>query len=88
MVSTALMASQGSSTTIRNQQQNVNIQNLSQIVKSVRADISHLKAQLESLPPFPEGKCTLNHGSNEFQSIRVTAAVSSGPLPEQRRENR
>ena len=35
---------------------NNNIQNLSQIVKSVRADIAHLKAQMESLPPFPEGK--------------------------------
>lgn len=32
------------------------VQDVASIVKSVRADIAHLKAQLESIPPFPEGK--------------------------------
>jgi hypothetical protein len=32
------------------------------IVKSVQADISHLKNQLQNLPPFPQGKYLFNQG--------------------------
>ena len=40
--------------------QNANVQNLSQIIRSVRADISHIKAQMESMPAFPDGKSKQN----------------------------
>ena len=38
-----------------------NVQEINQIVKSVKADIAHLKTQLENLPPFPEGKSERFH---------------------------
>ena len=37
-----------------------NVMEISQIVKSVKADIAHLKSQLESIPPFPEGKSIIS----------------------------
>ena len=40
--------------------QGANVQNLSQIIRSVRADISHIKAQMESMPAFPDGKSKQN----------------------------
>ena len=33
-----------------------NMANMSEIIRSVRADITRLKSQLESLPPMPEGR--------------------------------
>ena len=45
-----------SKTSVATQRRNLNIQNMSQIVRSVRADITHLRTQLEStIPQIPEG---------------------------------
>ena len=33
-----------------------NVEDVSALVKSVKADIAHLKSQLDSIPPFPDGK--------------------------------
>ena len=38
---------------------NANVQNLSAIIRSVRADISHIKNQMEQLPAFPEGNIVI-----------------------------
>ena len=45
-----------SQTTVGGSRPTPKIQNLSQIVRAVRADLTNIKAQLESLPPMPDGK--------------------------------
>ena len=35
---------------------NGEVQDIGSIVRAVQADITHIKHQLESLPPFPQGK--------------------------------
>jgi hypothetical protein len=35
---------------------NTDVYDINVIVKSVKADIKHLKTQLEALPSFPQGK--------------------------------
>ena len=41
---------------------NANVQDLSSIIRSVRADISHIKTQMEQLPAFPEGNIVVEQG--------------------------
>ena len=50
-----------------------NVQDVSSIVKSVKADIAHLKAQLDSIPPFPEGKSVIIF---EFEILSVTKSCA------------
>ena len=58
MQGSATQASRMGASTIQNQSAVGNVEDVSALVKSVKADIAHLKAQLESIPPFPEGKST------------------------------
>ena len=52
------------------------VQDIGSIVRSVQADIAHLKNQLESLPPFPQGKSKII-----FNPFRITSTISVGSIP-------
>ena len=71
-----------SMTAIDGKRQGNNIMNLSQIVKSVRADITNLKAQLECIPPFPDGKkppSPLARFSNKVDRINTQLKPQTAP---------
>ena len=51
-----MQASRMGGSTLPNQSAVGNIEDVSALVRAVKSDIANLKAQLESMPPFPEGK--------------------------------